>query len=91
MQYTARFCLIGTVSLIFGGIANAQQVDCQQILNSLLRAGPGVYSPAEAQQLANTYNTHCLGSQSQYQQPYQVPNQQQYQPPYQQGYQPPYR
>ena len=55
--------------------SNAQGVDCQEILRALTTAPPGVYSPADAQNLANTYNANCL-NQPQYQQQYQPPQQQ---------------
>lgn len=48
------------------------QVDCQGIMNQLLSGmgGPGVYSGG-AENLANIYNTYCLGGQRQYQPPQQ--------------------
>jgi hypothetical protein len=61
---------------IFTGSASAQGIDCQALLNELLNSPPGVYTPGQAQDMANVYNQECLGQQTQYQQP-------QYQPPQQ--------
>ena len=38
---------------------NKNSAQCQSILNSLLNAPPGVYSPAQAQAMANQYNANC--------------------------------
>ena len=60
---------------VFGivvSVATAQaQVDCQKLLYALTTAPPGVYTPEEAQVIANAYNANCLGQQQQYQQPQQ--------------------
>ena len=57
------------VALLAPSLASSQ-VNCQAIMNQLLNSGVGVMGPGGADQLANIYNTYCMGgaSQPQYQQ-----------------------
>lgn len=59
--------VIGLVAL--AGPAKAQMPSCEQMLYALTTAPPGVYTPEQAQVIANSYNANCLGQQPQYQQP----------------------
>lgn len=71
------FTILACLNFLLCHNAFAQNVDCQAILNSLLNAPPGVYSPGQAQDMADVYNRECLGQQTQYQSPPQYNQQQQ--------------
>jgi hypothetical protein len=61
--------VIGLATL--AGPARAQMPSCEQMLYALTTAPPGVYTPEQAQVIANSYNANCLSQQPQYQQPAQ--------------------
>jgi hypothetical protein len=78
-----RLGILGPIALVASvSAANGQPVDCQRILNELLRSGPGVYSPGQAQDMAAVYNRHCLPGQQQSQPQYQQQPQHQPAPRY---------
>ena len=57
-----QFIVVWVLGLFSLSISDARaQVDCQAIMNALLTGQPGPGSPQNAQELANIYNTFCLG------------------------------